>query len=262
MTTRSDDPPQYPIASVDNALRLLLLFRGREEIRLADAAEALGVAPSTAHRLLAMLSYHGFVRQNADTKRYRAGAALLEMGLAAVRRMDVRGHVRPLLEALAETTGETMHCGVLDGFQVRYLDAVESSKALRVGGRTGMVLPAHCSSVGKALLARLDERELRKAYPRLRLPRTTSHSVASRAQLEDLLVEVRRVGYAVNREESEEGVVAVGVALDDELGRAIAGISCAGPVSRMDPLRVTRIGEQLMEAVGRRSAPAAGISSP
>src|SRR5215475_12021196 len=82
---RRPERPAYPIASVDKALRLLMLFREQTTVRLSEASAHLGVAHSTAHRLLAMLAYHGFVRQERDTKAYVAGPALIEVGLAVVR---------------------------------------------------------------------------------------------------------------------------------------------------------------------------------
>src|SRR5450432_2337348 len=99
--------PQYPIESVDNALRLLLMFRDRGEIRLSEAREALGVAQSTAHRLMAMLAYHDFVRQDPGSRAYRAGPALIDVGLSVVRAMDIRAIARPHLEALMQQVGET-----------------------------------------------------------------------------------------------------------------------------------------------------------
>src|SRR5262245_46589031 len=163
MSTASDTP-LYPIASVDNALRLLAMLRDRPSIRLSDAARELAVANSTAHRLLAMLIHHDFVRQGPG-REYRAGPALLDIGLSAVRQSDVRSMCHPLLVELSAMTEETLHCGVLETATIRYVDAVESSRVLRVGGRTGMALPAHCSAAGKALLARLDPPELRRRYP-------------------------------------------------------------------------------------------------
>ncbi len=90
--------PTYPIASVGNALRLLLLFRERKAIRLSDASDYLGVANSTAHRLLAMLVHREFVEQEPGQRTYIAGPALVEIGLAAVRGMDLRTSARPVLE--------------------------------------------------------------------------------------------------------------------------------------------------------------------
>ena len=132
----SSPAPAYPIASVDNALRLLVLLRDRPRVRLSEASEYLGVAHSTAHRLMAMLAFHGFVRQEPDSRAYVAGPVLTEIGLAAVRELDIRMHARPALEQLAAALGETAHLAVLEGDSVRYLDAVESPRALRVAART------------------------------------------------------------------------------------------------------------------------------
>ncbi len=152
--------PAYPIASVDNALRLLVLFRDRPRVRLSEASEYLGVAHSTAHRLMAMLAFHGFVRQEADSRAYVAGPVLTEIGLAAVRELDIRLHARPALEQLAAALGETVHLAVLEGDSVRYLDAVESPRALRVAARTGTTLAANCTASGKALLAELPDAQV------------------------------------------------------------------------------------------------------
>jgi IclR family transcriptional regulator, acetate operon repressor len=243
--------PLYPIASVDNALRLLLLLRERPSIRLSDAANELAVANSTAHRLLAMLAHHGFVRQDRD-RAYRPGPALLDVGLAAVRDLDARIVCRPLLETLSAATGETVHCGVLEAATIRYVDAVESTRVLRVAGRTGMLLPAHCSAAGKALLSRLDPSELRRRYPRDRLETVTAHSIDTFAGLGRALGRVRRSGFAVNRNESEEGVAAVAVAVDDELGRPLAAVSCAAPLARMGGDRIAEIGALMTTMESRR----------
>src|SRR5215467_11271681 len=93
-------PPAYPIASVDRALRLLLVGR-RSSLRLSEASEALGVAPSTAHRLLAMLAFHDFVRHDGDRHGYVPGPALAEIGRARVGTADLRRVARPIVEDLA-----------------------------------------------------------------------------------------------------------------------------------------------------------------
>jgi IclR family transcriptional regulator, acetate operon repressor len=250
MSTASDTP-LYPIASVDNALRLLAMLRDRPSIRVSDAARELAVANSTAHRLLAMLAHHDFVRQGPG-REYRAGPALLDIGLSAVRQFDVRAVCHPLLVELSGATEETVHCGLLEAATIRYVDAVESSRVLRVAGRTGMALPAHCSAAGKALLARLEPADLRRRYPSERLPTVTPRSIGTYGRLVRALGRVRRVGYAVNRSESEDGVAAVAVVVDDELGRPLAALSCAAPIARMDRARAAEIGELMMATAASR----------
>lgn len=250
MQKKAGDPPQYPIGSVGNVLRLLLLFRQQEEVRLSRTARELGIANSTAHRLLAMLQHHGFVRQDETTKAYRAGPALIEVALSVVRSMDLRRIARPALEELAEVTGETISLAVLEGDRVRYLDAVESDKALRVGSRAGTVLPAYCTSIGKALLAHLNDEELMALYPRERLAPVTDRSVTSRAHLLRQLDAVRQRGYAVNDGESEEGVMSVAVAIRDPSMRPTAAVSCAAPSNRLASTDLSVIANQLTSRAG------------
>src|ERR1700679_14907 len=92
--------PQYPIESVDNALRVLLLLGERPSLRLTDVSQYLGVASSTAHRLLAMLQYRGFVRQETATRSYVPGPTLDALAFSVLRRLDVRSRARPILEQL------------------------------------------------------------------------------------------------------------------------------------------------------------------
>jgi DNA-binding IclR family transcriptional regulator len=227
-------PPAYPITSVNNALKLLLTFRDKQQLALSDASAYLGVAHSTAHRLLAMLAYHDFVRQERGQRVYVAGPALIEIGLAAVRQMDLRSIARPVLESLAAQTGETVHLSKLNGANVLYLDGIESTKAVRVTTRTGNVLPAHCTASGKALLADLTPEELRDIYPARRpLVATTGRSITRRTDLERELEAVRERGFATNDEESEEGVASMAVAVHNARRLVIASLSVSVPVHRL-----------------------------
>jgi IclR family acetate operon transcriptional repressor len=251
---REKTSPAYPIASVDNALRLLLMFKDRQQVRLSDAGEYLGVAHSTAHRLLAMLAYHDFVRQERGQRTYVAGPALVEIGLAVVRNMDVRTRARPILEELAAQFGETVHLSRLEDGSVLYLDAVESQRALRVAARTGNMLPAHCTASGKALLAHLPDDQLRELYPpRRALPTLTSRSIQKRSDLERELLQVRELGYATNDEESEDGVTSVAAAVLDARGSTFASLSVSVPVSRMTDQRRDQVIAAVRDAARRLS---------
>ncbi|MFE0419282.1 IclR family transcriptional regulator [Streptomyces tendae] len=246
--------PQYPIESVDRALRLLLIFRDKREMRLTDARAALGVGQSTAHRLMAMLVYHGFVEQDPVTRLYRAGPALMEIGLAAVSRMDIRGLARPFLESLRAESGETVHLGVLEGSNVRFLDGMESELALRVTNRTGRLLPAHATSLGKAMLARLPGDEVRALYPAETLPPVTTATMTHRSDLLAELERVRERGYAINAGESEEGIGSIGVALVGPGGRPAGGLSVGAPLSRLTDEKRDRYVRLLVDACEKLSA--------
>lgn len=241
--------PQYPIESVDNALRVLLLLGERSELRLTDVAEYLRVASSTAHRLLAMLQYRGFVRQDARSKTYRPGTSLTGVAFAVLQRFDVREALRPFLEDLNRSLAETVHIGILDGTVVRFIDALESPRAVRVASRLGQSMPANCTSTGKAMLAELSTDDLRRLYPNEDLEALTGNSIRSRTDLELEIEVIRRKGYATSSEESEEGVSSVAVAFPRGTSPIQLAVNVAVPVTRMSHNDVRRIGEHLRNTV-------------
>jgi DNA-binding IclR family transcriptional regulator len=219
---------------VDNALWLLELIGERQALRVAEAADLLGVARSTAHRLLTALRRRGFVMQDRPNGAYRPGPALVEIGLAAVSRIDIRRVARPVLEELREQTHETASLAVLEGTAIRFVDCAEGPRSVRVGNRTGVVRPAHASAVGKAILAGLSDAELDRRYPDDVLPAaTTGAAITTRSALKAELTQIRVQGYALNWEESADGVCAVAVALRDTVGQPLAGLGVAAPTSRM-----------------------------
>jgi DNA-binding IclR family transcriptional regulator len=225
--------PQYPIESVDNALKLLLLLGERPEIRLSEATRYLGVAPSTAHRLLAMLAYRGFVRQDPVSKAYLPGPSLTGVAFAIFGRIDIQRSATPIMRALSEQLRETIHVGMLDGADVHFVAAVEGPSAVRVASRLGRTMPAHCTSTGKAMLAQLPEGEVRQLLPGEKLERITSRSIGSRRELEAELSRIRERGYAVNREESEEGVASVAVPIPTRAPGLRLALNAAAPQSRL-----------------------------
>lgn len=239
-------PPQYPIESVDNALKLLLLFEEKTQVRLIDASNYLGVASSTAHRLMAMLQYRGFVRQNPTTRAYQPGPALSSIAFAIMGRMDVRATARPVLERLHHEFAETVHLGRLDGPKVTFVDTIEGTRAVRVGSRVGRTLPAHTTSTGKAMLAQLDVEKLRELYPAEDLEAVTDRSITKRTDLEAELEKVRQRGFAISSEESEDGVCSVAVPVPG-VNDALYAVNVSVPAHRMTETLQAEIAESLRQ---------------
>ncbi len=229
--------PSHPISSVENALRLIVSLRDREEIRVTEASEELGVARSTAHRLLAMLSSYGLV-ERGDNRTYRMGPVLSEIGLAALRQVDLRVRIRPFLERLVAELGETAHLIVREGINCRFFESVEGTHALRTTARVGIAYPAHATSGGKALLAELDEAELLELFASEDLPKYNERSFTSRAALFEHLGQVRAQGYAVNRGETEVGIVAVGMVQRTSAGWIAGALAVSAPEVRVSDERV------------------------
>lgn len=251
LTSPASPAPRYMLESVNNVLRLLLMFRRTNQIRLSDAKEELGVGHSTVHRLLAMLVYHGFVTQDPVSRIYKPGNALVEVGLAAVQRMDIRTIARPVLEELAAETGETVQLAILENGNVRYIDAIESNQALRVSVPVGNVFAAYASSAGKAMLAELPIETVRTLYPRDPLQSFTGNTITQWLALEEELDEVRKRGYATNFEESQSGVCSVATAVRHATRGPVAALGIATPVTRMNPKQVRRLSELVMDGAKR-----------
>ncbi|WP_235690169.1 IclR family transcriptional regulator [Mycolicibacterium gadium] len=249
MTTASGPMPQYPIESVDNALKVVLLLAERGELRLTDVSDYLGVASSSAHRMLAMLLYRGFVQQDPKTKIYTAGTALTKIAFSITRRLDFLAPLRPYLEKLSSTLDETVHLSMLDNTAVCFVDAIEGSKVARTASRVGMALPASTTASGKAMLAGLSLVEIEKLYPTEELVTLTDRSIKTKAGLLRELAQIRRRGYACSSEESEADVSSIAVAFPARDGLPHLAFSTAIPRPRMSPTGKRRIGEIVMGVV-------------
>lgn len=234
--SRIQKKPTYPIEAVDNALRLLQLLRDGGSLRLKDAAEELGVAPSTAHRLLAMLVYRGFAVQD-ESRMYYPGAAVGAgpAGLGWTRLL--RSVAQPHMEALSTKINETVNLMVRVGTKVRFLSTVEGTNALRVGDRQGSVMPASKASGGKAILAELDPEMVRKLFSSV-TAEISGDSIPEQdySAFARELDAVRQRGFAANFEGTEEGISALGMALHNDNGEVVGALSVATPVARFRPL--------------------------
>ncbi|MFE7985192.1 IclR family transcriptional regulator [Streptomyces cellulosae] len=229
-------PPPYPIASVDHALRAATILQLEGGATVSEIAERLGVARSTAHRLLAMLVYRDFAVQDED-RVYRAGPVLELAAHSQSLVSRLRAAALPHLRRVVDLLDETTNLIVRTGDTTRFIASVECGQALRVGSREGMVFPAHRTTAGLLLLADLTDEELDAVYAEERY-RDRPAERPDLAKLREELRRLRRNGFAVNQERSERGLVAVGVPVRDRDGAALAGLSVSMPGVRYDPHRL------------------------
>jgi len=250
-------PPPYAIASVDHALRLATMLQLEGGLTVSAAAARLGVARSTAHRLLTMLVYRDFAVQD-DSRVYRAGPVLELAAHSQSQVSALRAAALPHLRRLTDLLGETANLCIRTGDTARFVASVECHQALRVGSREGMVFPAHRTTAGLLLLAELSDTELDGVYAEERY----AGRPAERPDLPSLRAELartRRNGFAVNSERSERGLVAVGVVVHGADGTPLAGLSVSMPAVRYDPHRLQSLVATLSAA--SRSLEA-GLAAP
>lgn len=194
--------PVYSIDSVDHALHLAAVLQQEGPLRVSEAAERLGVARSTAHRLLAMLVYRDFAEQGPD-RRYLAGPVLRHPAMAEPV-ANLRRAALPYLRELTSLSKETTHVMVVIGDQARLVASVECGQVPRVGDRIGRMFPAHLASGGRAVLATRTDEEIGALYSRPDSP------VRDIPQLLRDLRRIRQQGFAINNQATETGLVAIG----------------------------------------------------
>lgn len=253
MSTR----PAYLTATLAKGLDVLEALAEVEEIGLTELARRLGVSGPTLFRILATLGARGYV-QKSPASRYRLTLKAWEIGAKAVRRIRLRDVARPFMARLAAATGETVHLSVLQGDGIVIVDKLDSPHPVRVDTYVGLRAPAHCSATGKAILAFLPPAARADILPR-HLARHTAATIADRAAFDHELAEVRRLGWAKNREEWREGVCAAAVPVYDSSGAAVASLSVTVPTPRFTQNTVRtklvpalkRTGAALSEEVAR-----------
>ena len=240
---------------IDRVIDILETFaRIGPDLGVSEISRALGLKKATAHRLLASLRRRGIVAQDPATRRYRLGLKLWELGAMATLQVDWVDRVKAHLEQLTQVTGETAHLAILSDGQILYVEKVESSHSLRMPSQVGRRNPIHCTGVGKAQIAYLPDEVLVSLVNRRGLARFTPNTLTDLPALRAELARVRARGYAVDNEEIEEGLVCIGAPIRDHTGEVVAGVSIAGPSSRLRPSTVPEHASSVMAAANAMSS--------
>jgi IclR family transcriptional regulator, KDG regulon repressor len=226
---------KYNVRAVQRALDLLRAFLSHDGgMSAAELGKQIDLGPSTVFRMLVTLESQGFVEQDPATGKYRPGVSCLELGSRFLKNNDLRSRAIAGLEELRNEFGETVHLTILQGNEVVYLEKLAGLHPIGfMSSRVGDRAPAHCTGVGKALLAHLSDDELLARYPTGKLTRYTEHTITDLDSLRAALAKVRDQGYAIDQEEHELGVKCVAVPTFNHLG-IVAAMSLSGPVERMD----------------------------
>jgi len=229
---------EHPSATVEKAVDVLFHLHGVSEPQGVTAlGRALGLPKSSAHRLLAALARRGLVERDAGG-RYRPGIALVALGLGALGREPVVEAARPVLEREAEALGETLFLAAARAGRIHVLDKAEGAGFLRAAPQVGATVPVAVTAVGRLYLAFAPDEVTPEPGPRS-LART--------------LAEVRRRGWAENRDEWQPGLSAVAAPVF--LGeRMLAAVAVAAPSARLPRAEVPRVARRVADAAARVAA--------
>jgi DNA-binding IclR family transcriptional regulator len=237
-----------PVGVLTKVLSIFdLLDRSPDGLQLRYIAEQTRLNKSTAYRFLAHLEKAGYLVRDS-TGAYLLGPRLMHLGSGSTYQSTIRRVSRPTLEVLWRESGETVNLGVLAGREILYLDVLESPHNFRMVSQIGMRRPLHCTGLGKAILAWQPAGFRNELLAVPKLEKLTAHSITRPAELIAELGRIRRVGYAIDNEETELGARCVAAPILDSSGCIAAGVSVSGPVIRMSRARTTEIAKAVKRA--------------
>ncbi|GII78261.1 IclR family transcriptional regulator [Sphaerisporangium rufum] len=245
-------------SSIDKALAVLEAIA--EHHRVTDIAAATGVSKSTVHRILQSLVDWGFARADGAGG-YEPGPRILTLAGKVMSRFDPARQASAALRALHERTGYTTHFGIRSGDEAVYVDKLEGRRPYQMPSRIGMSLRLHSTAIGKAILAQLDDREVRSIAGRTGLPRHTARTLTEVSDLLDHLGMVRAAGFAMDDEENEPGVRCVGAAVFDHTGQVLGGISISSLAMDLRPDELENLAPVVV-AAAREVSQALGAPTP
>jgi IclR family transcriptional regulator, KDG regulon repressor len=244
------------IRVLDRAFSILSLLSDGTPRLLTELSAQAGLNSSTTFRLLNSLSYYRFVERDEATGKYQLGIGCLQLARVYLQGSSLRDASMLELQKLRDDTLEAVHLAVLSDMKVVYVEKLEGLHAVGImSSRVGASAPSHCTGLGKAMLAYADDEAVRSHFGRVGLAVFTDNTLHS---LDDLMSELERIrgrGYSFDRGEHEAEVRCVAAPVFDGQGAAVAAISVAGPISRMEPLEENR------QLINRVRQAAAAISS-
>jgi DNA-binding IclR family transcriptional regulator len=252
--TKAPANSPYQVQVLDRALAILdTLSAQGPDLSLGELSDKLDLHKSTTHRLMMVLERHKLIERNSVNGRYRLGLKLFELGTKAVSQLDLRERARPYLERLVLETSETVHLCVLDDSEVVYLDKVEPVRSVRMATSVGRRNPAHCTAVGKAIMAHLSDPQVEEIIRKQGMKAMTANTITSLVELKKELKAVRERGYAIDDEEIEEGVRCVGCVVRNFSGEPLAAISVSAPAFRLTKDKVKGLSQPVVAAAATLS---------
>ncbi|MEV5610514.1 IclR family transcriptional regulator [Streptomyces sp. NPDC052225] len=250
------------VPAVTRALDILELFLdGDGTLSAPDIVRKLQLPRTTVHELVTTLAARSYIAQvPGQPGRYRLGVRPYQLGSRYAEQLDLAAEGQQVARTVAETCDETVHVAILEGTDVIYIAKVDSTHAVRMVSAAGRRLPAHCTSVGKMLLASLPEPELAARIPDdADLPAMTENSITDPAVLREHLLGIRERGWAVESRESNTDVSCVAAPVRDRTNRVVAALSISVPMIRWSDARedelaqlATKGAADLSERLGHR----------
>ena len=216
--------------SLERGLAILSSFHSAKPLLgVSDLSRAVGLTRSTTHRYVTTLTALGYLQQDAETRKYRLGPRVLDLGFEAINSMELRHVSAPHLKALSDATGHTVNMAVLDGSDIVYIERCRAPgpREIDLNLHVGARLPAYCTSMGKVLLAFLPARVRDEVLDSVTLTRRGPNTITAKRALLKELERVRQTRLAVNNEELAYGLRSIATPVSSQTGDVVAAINIA-----------------------------------
>ena len=253
--------------SLERGLAILSSFHSdRPLIGVSELSRELTLSRSTAHRYISTLARLGYLQQDPDSKRYRLGPKVLDLGFSALNSMDLLEISAPYLRQLSDETQHTVNLAILDGTEVVYIERCRTTRPgqqdidlnLHVGAR----LPAYCTAMGKAILAFLPEESADRIIEQIEFTKRGPNTITDAKAFREELAKIRETGIAVNDEELAYGLRSIGAPIHSYSGEVTAALNLAihRTMGAMDELiarfgpAVTKTAQDISRSMGHRAA--------
>ena len=248
----AEDRQRVGVQSLGRAFAILEeVARHREGIGLADLSKLVGLHNSTTFHLAKTMVSLGYIRQEKDTKKYRVGRPLFALAASALDEIEMVNVATPVLEDLSRETGESSHFAVRMGDAVVVIARTSGPGAFQLTDRVGVVRPAHCTALGKVILASLRPDQLERFLDRVDMKPSTEKSITDVSRLMREIAEVRKTGVAYDDGEFNLEVRCAAVPVKDFTGQVVGALGISGPIWRMSNQALKERAKILQVAAGR-----------
>jgi IclR family transcriptional regulator, KDG regulon repressor len=231
---RAEDRQRGKVQSIERAFAIMEeVARNRDGIGLAELSKRVGLHNSTAFHLIKTMVSLGYIRQIKDGKRYRIGRPLFALAASALDEIEMISLATPVLEELSRATRESAHFAVRMGDSIVVIARTTGPGAFQLADRVGVVRPAHCTALGKIILAALRPDQLDRFLARTELTAVTPKSITKPEALKRDLEEIRKSGVGFDDGEFNPEVRCIAVPVRDFTRQVIGAIGISGPIWRL-----------------------------
>lgn len=239
---------KYYLKTLSTAFEMLeVLSLSQSPMGIVELSTQFGLQKSKVHRILNTLKHFGYVEQYTESKKYGLGTKVLELCNRKLDSIDLIKLVSPYMDILVNEVGETVHFGVLDGGKVLYLIKKQAPHAMGIISKVGQKLHAHCTGIGKTLLAFQDESYVDGVISEVGLPRYTKNTITDAGELKKELSKIRALGFGEDNEEISDGLCCIAVPVWDHGNKIAGAVSVSVPTVRIDEKRKTELKRLLLD---------------